>query len=80
MLTYFLKCLISKLHQIDVISVLILLAGLQMLSRLSNLKMLDLSGNSFYNSILSSVARLSSLTSLDLSENRLEGSINVRGK
>ncbi|KAH9753632.1 Receptor-like protein 13 [Citrus sinensis] len=50
----------------------------QGLERLANLKMLDLRGNLFNNSILSSLARLSSLTSLDLSYNRLEGSINVK--
>ncbi|GAY65709.1 hypothetical protein CUMW_243160 [Citrus unshiu] len=52
--------------------------ALETLSRLTNLKMLDLRGNLFNNSILSSLAHLSSLTSLDLSENKLEGSINVK--
>ncbi|KAH9687625.1 Receptor-like protein 13 [Citrus sinensis] len=53
--------------------------GLERLSRLSNLKMLNLVGNLFNNSILSSLARLSSLTSLDLSANRLKGSIDIKG-
>ncbi|XP_052298176.1 receptor-like protein 13 isoform X7 [Citrus sinensis] len=52
--------------------------GLERLSRLSNLKMLNLVGNLFNNSILSSLARLSSLTSLDLSANRLKGSIDIK--
>ncbi|GAY53602.1 hypothetical protein CUMW_150370 [Citrus unshiu] len=53
--------------------------GLEMLSRLSNLKFLDLRMNLFKNSISSSLARLSSLTSLSLSHNKLEGSIEVKG-
>ncbi|KAH9753656.1 retrovirus-related pol polyprotein from transposon RE1 [Citrus sinensis] len=52
--------------------------GLEGLSRLNNLKMLDLSGNAFNNNVLSSLARLSSLRSLYLSDNRLEGSIDVK--
>ncbi|GAY67746.1 hypothetical protein CUMW_258990, partial [Citrus unshiu] len=52
--------------------------GIERLSRLSNLKMLDLSENLFNNSILSSVAHLSSLTSLYLYSNRLEGNIDVK--
>ncbi|ESR46096.1 hypothetical protein CICLE_v10003682mg, partial [Citrus x clementina] len=41
--------------------------------------MLNLSYNSFNNSILSSLSRLSSLRSLKLSHNKLEGSIDVKG-
>ncbi|KAH9753737.1 Receptor-like protein 13 [Citrus sinensis] len=52
--------------------------GLERLSRLNNLKMLNLSYNSFNNSILSSLSRLSSLRSLKLSHNKLEGSIDVK--
>ncbi|XP_052298155.1 receptor-like protein 15 isoform X7 [Citrus sinensis] len=52
--------------------------GLERLSKLNNLKMLDLSENLFDNSILSFVGRLSSLRSLKLSYNRLEGSIDVK--
>ncbi|ESR46083.1 hypothetical protein CICLE_v10003271mg, partial [Citrus x clementina] len=51
---------------------------LERLSKLNNLKMLDLSENLFDNSILSFVGRLSSLRSLKLSYNRLEGSIDVK--
>ncbi|KAH9687648.1 Receptor-like protein 56 [Citrus sinensis] len=56
----------------------ILLAGIERLSRLNNLKMLNLSGNSFNNSILSSLTHLSSLRSLNVFWNRLEGSIDVK--
>ncbi|GAY53480.1 hypothetical protein CUMW_149470, partial [Citrus unshiu] len=52
--------------------------GIERLSRLNNLKVLDLSENSFNNSILSSLTRLSSLRSLNLYGNRLEGSIDVK--
>ncbi|KDO53076.1 hypothetical protein CISIN_1g0441582mg, partial [Citrus sinensis] len=51
--------------------------GLEKLSGLSNLKFLDLSHNSFNNSVLSSLAGLSSLKNLSLAYNRLEGSINI---
>ncbi|GAY68687.1 hypothetical protein CUMW_266070 [Citrus unshiu] len=52
--------------------------GIERLSRLNNLKMLNLSDNSFNNSILSSLTHLSSLRSLNLNGNRLEGSIDVK--
>ncbi|KAH9753717.1 Receptor-like protein 13 [Citrus sinensis] len=52
--------------------------GLERLSRLNNLKMLNLSYNWFNNSILSSLTRLSSLRSLKLYANNLEGSIDVK--
>ncbi|GAY60443.1 hypothetical protein CUMW_202030 [Citrus unshiu] len=52
--------------------------GIERLSRLNNLKMLNLSYNSFNNSILSSLTHLSSLRSLNLFWNRLEGSIDVK--
>ncbi|XP_052298222.1 receptor-like protein 56 [Citrus sinensis] len=52
--------------------------GIERLSRLNNLKMLNLSGNSFNNSILSSLTHLSPLRSLNLFWNRLEGSIDVK--
>ncbi|KAK9229944.1 hypothetical protein WN944_022910 [Citrus x changshan-huyou] len=52
--------------------------GIERLSRLNNLKMLNLNENSFNNSILSSLTPLSSLRSLKLSYNRLEGSIDVK--
>ncbi|KAH9753681.1 Receptor-like protein 1 [Citrus sinensis] len=52
--------------------------GIERLSRLNNLKMLNLSDNSFNNSILSSLTHLSSLRSLNLYGNRLEGSIDVK--
>ncbi|KAH9753817.1 Receptor-like protein 13 [Citrus sinensis] len=52
--------------------------GIERLSRLNNLKMLNLSRNSFNNSILSSLTHLSSLRSLNLLWNRLEGSIDVK--
>ncbi|KAH9753639.1 Receptor-like protein 13 [Citrus sinensis] len=52
--------------------------GLERLSRLNNLKMLNLSENSFNNSILSSLTHLSSLRSLNLFWNRLEGSIDFK--
>ncbi|GAY53467.1 hypothetical protein CUMW_149440, partial [Citrus unshiu] len=51
--------------------------GIERLSRLNNLKMLNLSYNSFNNSILSSLTHLSSLRSLNLNGNSLEGSIDV---
>ncbi|KAK0598513.1 hypothetical protein LWI29_035448 [Acer saccharum] len=53
--------------------------GLEKLSRLSNLKVLDLSFNFFNNSIFSSLANLSSLTTLYLCQNRLKGAVNVQG-
>ncbi|KAH9753762.1 Receptor-like protein 13 [Citrus sinensis] len=52
--------------------------GLERLSRLNNLKMLNLSENSLNNSILSSLTHLSSLSSLNLFLNRLEGSIDFK--
>ncbi|KAH9753675.1 Receptor-like protein 1 [Citrus sinensis] len=51
--------------------------GIERLSRLNNLKMLNLSENSFNNTILSSLTHLSSLRSLNLYGNSLEGSIDV---
>ncbi|XP_022751582.1 LRR receptor-like serine/threonine-protein kinase GSO2, partial [Durio zibethinus] len=45
--------------------------------RLINLEVLDLSGNLFNNSILSSLGRLSNLKSLLLEDNNLEGSIDL---
>ncbi|KAH9668123.1 Receptor-like protein 13 [Citrus sinensis] len=55
--------------------------SIERLSRLNNLKMLNLSENSFNNSILSSLTPLSSLRSLKLSYNRLESYVlNLRLK
>ncbi|KAJ4846776.1 hypothetical protein Tsubulata_014085 [Turnera subulata] len=51
--------------------------GFERLSKLGNLEVLDLSHNSFDNSILASLGSLSSLKSLYLSSNKLEGSINI---
>ncbi|KAH9753708.1 Receptor-like protein 13 [Citrus sinensis] len=57
---------------------LLIVVSIERLSRLNNLKMLNLSDNSFNNSILSSLTHLSSLRSLNLFWNRLEGSIDVK--
>ncbi|KAJ4845010.1 hypothetical protein Tsubulata_045508 [Turnera subulata] len=54
--------------------------GFERLSNLGNLEVLDLSFNSFDNSILASLGSLSSLKSLYLSYNKLEGSINIGGE
>ncbi|GKU93333.1 hypothetical protein SLEP1_g6935 [Rubroshorea leprosula] len=50
--------------------------GLERLSSLSNLKVLDLSYNQLNNSILSSLASLSSLKVLNLAFNEMEGSLH----
>ena len=47
--------------------------------KLSNLEYLELRGNRFDNSILSSFKGLSSLKNLDLSKNQLKGSFNMKG-
>ncbi|KAK9182985.1 hypothetical protein WN944_026133 [Citrus x changshan-huyou] len=52
--------------------------GLERLSGLSNLKLLNLGRNLFNNSIFSSLAGLSSLRTLSLGYNRLKGSIDVK--
>ncbi|CAL5374311.1 unnamed protein product [Camellia sinensis] len=51
--------------------------GFEKLARLSNLQLLDLTGNSFNNSILSTLGGLTSLKSLYLGANNLEGTINI---
>ncbi|GKV43579.1 hypothetical protein SLEP1_g50853 [Rubroshorea leprosula] len=54
--------------------------GLEKLSSLSNLEVLDLSNNQLNNSILSSsLASLSSLKVLNLAGNQMEGSLHVLG-
>ncbi|KAK9175499.1 hypothetical protein WN944_027506 [Citrus x changshan-huyou] len=53
--------------------------GLDKLSRLNNLKFLDLGFNHFNNSIFSSLGGLSSLRQLSLAANRLNGSIDIKG-
>ncbi|XP_059638386.1 cuscuta receptor 1-like isoform X2 [Cornus florida] len=53
--------------------------GFEKLSRLSNLQILDLTGNYFNNSILTSLNGISSLKTLNLSENRLNGTIYMQG-
>ncbi|GLU18823.1 hypothetical protein SLE2022_351000 [Rubroshorea leprosula] len=53
--------------------------GLERLSSLSNLKVLDLSYNQLNNSILSSLASLSSLKVLNLAFNEMEGSLHSPG-
>ncbi|GKU93326.1 hypothetical protein SLEP1_g6928 [Rubroshorea leprosula] len=53
--------------------------GLERLSSLSNLKVLDLSYNQLNNSILSSLASLSSLKVLNLAFNEMEGSLHNPG-
>ncbi|KDO54099.1 hypothetical protein CISIN_1g0374272mg, partial [Citrus sinensis] len=52
--------------------------GLERLSGLSKLKLLNLGRNLFNNSIFSSLAGLSSLRTLSLGYNRLKGSIDVK--
>lgn len=47
--------------------------------KLSNLEYLDLGGNRFDNSILSSFKGLSSLKNLDLAKNHLKGTFNMKG-
>ncbi|XP_031274240.1 receptor-like protein 1 [Pistacia vera] len=51
--------------------------GIERLSKLSNLEELNLGGNNFNNSILSSLAGVSSLKHLDLSGNRFKGVVNI---
>uniref|UniRef100_A0A2C9VQ47 Disease resistance R13L4/SHOC-2-like LRR domain-containing protein n=1 Tax=Manihot esculenta TaxID=3983 RepID=A0A2C9VQ47_MANES len=51
--------------------------GFERLSALGNLEHLDLGGNSFHKSILSSLSGLSSLKILSLYGNRLKGIINI---
>ncbi|KAJ0090765.1 hypothetical protein Patl1_14690 [Pistacia atlantica] len=51
--------------------------GFEKLSKLSNLEELNLGGNNFNNSILSSLAGVSSLKYLDLSGNRFKGVVNI---
>ncbi|XP_031247607.1 receptor-like protein 9b [Pistacia vera] len=53
--------------------------GFERLSRLSNLKELNLNVNNFNNSILSSLVGLSSLKYLYLYENRFKGAVNIEG-
>ncbi|GKU93320.1 hypothetical protein SLEP1_g6922 [Rubroshorea leprosula] len=53
--------------------------GLERLSSLSNLEVLDLSYNQLNNSILSSLASLSSLKVLNLASNQMEGSLHIPG-
>ncbi|GLU18829.1 hypothetical protein SLE2022_351060 [Rubroshorea leprosula] len=53
--------------------------GLERLSSLSNLEVLNLSYNQLNNSILSSLASLSSLKVLNLAGNQLEGSLHISG-
>ncbi|GKV29353.1 hypothetical protein SLEP1_g38288 [Rubroshorea leprosula] len=53
--------------------------GLERLSSLSNLEILDLSYNLLNNSILSSLASLSSLKVLNLAGNKMEGSLHIQG-
>ncbi|XP_052198789.1 receptor-like protein 56 [Diospyros lotus] len=53
--------------------------GFARLSKLHNLEFLNLGGNSFDNSIITSIASLSSLKSLDLSINNIEGSTYFNG-
>ncbi|KAJ0091316.1 hypothetical protein Patl1_14638 [Pistacia atlantica] len=53
--------------------------GFERLSRLSYLEELNLGGNNFNNSILSSLASISSLKHLDLSYNRFKGVVNIEG-
>ncbi|GKV43601.1 hypothetical protein SLEP1_g50872 [Rubroshorea leprosula] len=53
--------------------------GLEKLSSLSNLEVLDLSYNRLNNSILSSLASLSSLKVLNLAGNQMEGSLHIPG-
>lgn len=49
------------------------------LSRLKNLKFLDLGSNYLKNSILSRIDGLSSLTTLYLHDNLLNGTIDIKG-
>lgn len=53
-----------------------LLAGLEKLSELSSLEVLNLESNNFNRSVLSSLSRLTSLKSLNLDLNPLDGSSN----
>ncbi|GKV51110.1 hypothetical protein SLEP1_g57786 [Rubroshorea leprosula] len=53
--------------------------GLEKLSSLSNLEVLDLSYNRLNNSILSSLASLSSLKVLNLANNHMKGSLHISG-
>ncbi|KAJ0091310.1 hypothetical protein Patl1_14630 [Pistacia atlantica] len=53
--------------------------GFERLSRLSNLKELNLRVNNFNNNILSSLDGLSSLKYLYLDDNRFKGAINIEG-
>lgn len=55
------------------------LAGLEKLSKLSNLKFLYLYGNLFKNNILPSLGGLSSLRNLSLADDRLEGNFDFKG-
>ncbi|KAJ0089973.1 hypothetical protein Patl1_14709 [Pistacia atlantica] len=53
--------------------------GFERLSRLSNLKELNLEGNNFNNNILSSLDGLSSLKYLNLESNGFKGAVNIEG-
>ena len=55
-------------------------AGFGRLSRLSNLQVLDLSGNDFSNNVLPSLSGLTSPKSLNLASNNLRSSIRIQGK
>ncbi|KAK6263573.1 hypothetical protein SCA6_019007 [Theobroma cacao] len=53
--------------------------GFESLSRLHNLEVLDLRGNSLKNDILVHMGSLSSLKTLDLGSNKLKGTVHLQG-